>query len=141
VRQDGRPPRVVPAGTLDGLAAAVLRITAEEVEALGTGNVAVISPASLVEPLAEAFAAAGVEHGVATHSGLANQITIVPVGMVKGLELDATVVVEPATILAEEPQPMRSLYVALTRATKLLTIVHAQPLPPVLHPDPLASSA
>lgn len=142
VRQDGRPPRVVPASALDGgLAAAVLRTTAEEVEAVGTGNVAVISPASLVEPLAEAFTAAGIEHGVATHSGLANQVTIVPVGMVKGLELDATVVVEPATILAEEPQPMRSLYVALTRATKLLTIVHAQPLPPVLHPDPLASSA
>ncbi len=142
VRQDGRPPRVVPASPLDGgLAATVLRITAEEAEAVGTGNVAVISPASLVESLSEAFTAAGVEHGVATHVGLANQITIVPVGMVKGLELDATVVVEPATILAEEPQPMRSLYVALTRATKLLTIVHAQPLPPVLHPDPLASSA
>jgi len=61
--------------------------------------------------------------------------------MVKGLELDATVVVEPAAILAEEPQGMRSLYVALTRATKLLTIVHARPLPPVLLPDPLASSA
>jgi DNA helicase IV len=142
VRQDGRPPRVVPASALDGgLAETVLRITAEEVEAVGTGNVAVITPASLVEPLAAAFAAAGVEHGVAVHQGLANQVTIVPVGMVKGLELDATVVVEPATILAEEPQPMRSLYVALTRATKLLTIVHAQPLPPVLHPDPLASSA
>ncbi|HEU5152201.1 MAG TPA: UvrD-helicase domain-containing protein [Iamia sp.] len=142
VRQDGRPPRVVPAGPADGgLAATVLRITAEEVAAVGTGNVAVIAPGSLVEPLAEAFTVAGVEHGVATQAGLANQITIVPVGMVKGLELDATVVVEPATILAEEPQPMRSLYVALTRATKLLTIVHDRPLPPVLHPDPLASSA
>ncbi len=27
---------------------------------------------------------------------------------------------------------MRSLYVALTRATKLLTLVHRAPLPPVL---------
>lgn len=142
VRQDGRPPRVVPAPALEGgLAATVLQITAEEVAAVGTGNVAVIAPSSLVDPLSEAFTAAGVEHGVATTSGLSNQITIVPVGMVKGLELDATVVVEPAAILAEEPQPMRSLYVALTRATKLLTIVHARPLPPVLHPDPLASSA
>ncbi len=147
VRQDGRPPRVVPAGAVDGglaatgLAATVLRITQEEVEAVGTGNVAVIAPASLVEVLSETFTAGGVEHGVATQAGLAHQVTIVPVGMVKGLELDATVVVEPAAILAEEPQPMRSLYVALTRATKLLTIVHARPLPPVLEPDPLASSA
>jgi DNA helicase IV len=142
VRQDGRPPRVVPAAALDGgLVATVLRTTLEEVAAVGTGNVAVIAPSSLVDALSAAFSAAEVEHGVATHSGLANQITIVPVGMVKGLELDATVVVEPATILAEEPQPMRSLYVALTRATKLLTIVHERPLPPVLLPGPLASSA
>jgi hypothetical protein len=42
------------------------------------------------------------------------------------------VVVEPAAIVAEEPQGMRSLYVALTRATKLLTLVHRAPLPPVL---------
>ena len=30
------------------------------------------------------------------------------------------------------PQGMRSLYVALTRATKRLTIAHAEPLPEVL---------
>ncbi|HMJ75046.1 MAG TPA: UvrD-helicase domain-containing protein, partial [Iamia sp.] len=121
VRQDGRPPRVVPVSALDGgLAETVLRITAEEVEAVGTGNVAVITPASLVEPLAAAFAAAGVDHGLATHQGLSNQVTIVPVGMVKGLELDATVVVEPAAILEEEVQGARALYVALTRATKRL---------------------
>ncbi|QYG91711.1 AAA family ATPase [Iamia sp. SCSIO 61187] len=142
VRQDGRPPRIVAATPVEGgLAEAVLRLTREEVRAVGTGNVAVICPSSLVEPLSAAFTEAGLDHGLASNVGLGNQVTIVPVGMVKGLELDATVVVEPATILAEEPQPMRSLYVALTRATKLLTIVHARPLPPVLLPDPLASSA
>ena len=41
--------------------------------------------------------------------------------MVKGLELDASVVVEPAGIVDEEPQGLRSLYVALTRATKRLS--------------------
>jgi DNA helicase IV len=41
-------------------------------------------------------------------------------------------VVEPADIVAEEPQGMRSLYVALTRATKRLTLVHEQALPDVL---------
>jgi DNA helicase IV len=142
VRQDGRPPRIVAATPVEGgLAEAVLRLTREEVRAVGTGNVAVICPSSLVDPLSVAFTAAGLDHGLASNVGLGNQVTIVPVGMVKGLELDATVVVEPATILAEEPQPLRSLYVALTRATKLLTIVHARPLPPVLLPDPLASSA
>jgi DNA helicase IV len=56
----------------------------------------------------------------------------VPVGLVKGLELDASVVVEPAAIVAEESQGMRSLYVALTRATKRLAVVHDEPLPDVL---------
>jgi DNA helicase IV len=64
--------------------------------------------------------------------GLDHQITVVPVGLVKGLELDATVVVEPARIVAEERQGLRALYVALTRATKRLALVHAEPLPEAL---------
>jgi len=41
----------------------------------------------------------------------------------KGLEFDHVVVVEPALI------DLRELYVALTRPTKTLTVVHARPLP------------
>ena len=50
----------------------------------------------------------------------------------KGLELDGSIVVEPARIVDEEPQGLRALYVALTRATKRLVLVHAQPLPTCL---------
>jgi len=132
VRQDGRPPRFVAAPSPEELGPAVARTVAEEVAEVELGNVAVVCPASLVEVVAEALGAAGVAYGTALQQGLARQVTVVPVGMVKGLELDATVVVEPAAILAEEPQGMRSLYVALTRATKLLTFVHAAPLPSVL---------
>ena len=42
------------------------------------------------------------------------------------------VVVEPARILTDEPQGLRALYVALTRATRRLTVVHEAPLPEVL---------
>ncbi len=132
VREDGRPPRIVAAAGADGLAATVARVVTEERVAAEPGNVAVVCPTSLMDEVAGALARAGVEHGVATEHGLSQQVTVVPVSMVKGLELDATVVVEPAAILDEEPQPMRSLYVALTRATKLLTIVHTRPLPAVL---------
>jgi superfamily I DNA/RNA helicase len=52
--------------------------------------------------------------------------------MVKGLEVDASVVVEPAAIVDEEAQGLRALYVALTRATKRLAIVHERPLPAFL---------
>jgi DNA helicase IV len=50
---------------------------------------------------------------------------------VKGLEFDRVVLVEPAAILAEAPsgRGLRELYVALTRATRTLALVHSQPLP------------
>ena len=50
----------------------------------------------------------------------------------KGLEVDSAIVIEPARIVSEEAQGMRALYVALTRATKRLTVVYAEPLPAVL---------
>jgi DNA helicase IV len=54
------------------------------------------------------------------------------VGLVKGLEVDSAVVVEPARIISEEVQGTRALYVALTRATKRLSVVHYEALPAVL---------
>lgn len=132
VRQDGRPPRIVSAASPDDLGPTIARTTRDELEEVGAGNVAVVCPASMVEAGSDALDAAGIEHGMAFQQGLSHQVTVVPVGMVKGLELDATVVVEPAAIVDEEPQGMRSLYVALTRATKVLSIVHARPLPVVM---------
>ena len=46
----------------------------------------------------------------------------------KGLEFDHVVVVEPA-LIAARPQGLRELYVALTRPTKTLVVVHARALP------------
>jgi DNA helicase IV len=57
---------------------------------------------------------------------------VVEVGLVKGLEVDAAVVVEPAAMVDEEAQGDRALYVALTRATKRLAVVHEVELPPSL---------
>jgi len=58
----------------------------------------------------------------------------VPVSVVKGLELDCVVVVEPAAIVRGEVQGLRALYVALTRSTRRLTVVHAEPLPAAMLP-------
>jgi DNA helicase IV len=49
----------------------------------------------------------------------------------KGLEFDHVIVVEPA-LIAARPQGLRELYVALTRPTKTLVVLHARPLPPEL---------
>ncbi|MEM7092859.1 MAG: ATP-binding domain-containing protein [Actinomycetota bacterium] len=53
----------------------------------------------------------------------------------KGLEFDAVVLVEPAAILAEVGGAAL-LYIALTRATQRLVILHRMPLPEVLRLHP-----
>jgi DNA helicase IV len=50
----------------------------------------------------------------------------------KGLEFDSVLVVEPQQILADGPRGASELYVALTRATQRLGVLHQAPLPPVL---------
>jgi len=52
--------------------------------------------------------------------------------LAKGLEFDVVVVVEPAEIVRAEPAGHRALFVALTRATRRLVVVHAEPLPSAL---------
>ena len=56
-------------------------------------------------------------------------MTLVPVSVVKGLELDGVVVVEPSRIVSDTEHGLRALYVALTRSTQRLTVVHADELP------------
>ena len=56
----------------------------------------------------------------------------VPASETKGLEFDAVLVVEPERILADGPRGAAELYVALTRATQRLGVLHQRPLPPVL---------
>jgi len=50
----------------------------------------------------------------------------------KGLEYDAVLVVEPERILADGPRGAAELYVALTRATQRLGVLHLGPLPKAL---------
>ena len=128
VREGGTAP-VVCRADISGLTGLVADVTSQERDAVEPGSLAVIVPSTLLEPVSAALDAAGIAHGRATRQGLNEPVTVVPVGMVKGLELDASVVVEPAAIVDEEAQGLRALYVALTRSTKRLAIVHERPLP------------
>ncbi|GIF49542.1 AAA domain-containing protein [Asanoa ferruginea] len=56
-------------------------------------------------------------------------VTVLPASLVKGLEFDHVIVVEPADIVAAEPRGMNRLYVALTRAVAGLVVLHRKPLP------------
>ena len=128
VRQSDDHPEFVHA-TPDALLVAVAEATGKLAEEITDGTIAVVAPDSMVDRVSQALAAAGIEHGRATRTGLEMGVTVVPVSVVKGLELDGVVVVEPASIVAEEQQGLRALYVALTRSTRRLTIVHADALP------------
>ena len=81
------------------------------------GLVALIVPDELIEP---ALAETGLE-----------DVPLLTARGAKGLEFDHVIVLEPA-LLAEREQGLRELYVALTRPTKTLVILHARPLPPEL---------
>lgn len=131
VRIGEHSPRLVSADT-GGLGDAIAATVSELREQVGDGTVAVLAPASLVPAVEAALTAAGIPFGQAAQRGLGEGVNVVPVGLVKGLELDAVAVVEPARIVREEPQGLRALYVALTRSTKELAIVHAEPLPEAL---------
>jgi DNA helicase IV len=132
VRHGGDPPRIERAPSDDALPRLVAELAADELANVGAGNVAIIAPESQVDDVAVALEAAGLPYGRATRHGLDKQVTIVPIRLAKGLELDAAIVVEPAAIVEEEAQGLRALYVALTRATRRLAVAHARPLPEAL---------
>jgi DNA helicase IV len=106
--------------------AAVARV---ERAAVDPGQVAVVCTSSIIDEVCEALEEADIAYGRATRHGLEHRVTVVEVSLVKGLEVDAVIVVEPSLIVAEQAQGNRALYVALTRATKRLAIVHEDDLP------------
>ena len=116
-RPGGRTPRF-----LEVEPASVARVTAQEAVLLdaGEGTVAVIAPAALADGIREILGQAAVDW-----------LAVLAPREAKGLEFDHVVVVEPTLVVEDAPgvQGLRHLYVALTRATQTLTVVHARPLP------------
>jgi DNA helicase IV len=111
-RKGGDPPRLVQVGE-DELLETALR-EAVALEGL-EGLVAVIVPRSF--SVADSF-----------------PFPVLTPRQAKGLEFDHVVVVEPAAIEDGGDRGLRELYVALTRPTKTLVVVHARPLPDGLDP-------
>ena len=91
---------------------------------------AIIVPASLHSPIADALRRALADQ-VATDdaTALERPVSVMEVGAVKGLEFDSVLVVEPAAIIAASPRGLNDLYVALTRTTNRLGLLHAAALP------------
>jgi DNA helicase IV len=93
------------------------------------GSVAVIAADAAVARLRAHLAAAGIEAATPDDIDSEARVTLVPATIVKGLEYDHVIVVEPADIVAAEPRGLNRLYVVLTRAVSRLSVLHAKPLP------------
>lgn len=132
VRSDGDEPEIVEVSAPASLIEVAIQRSVSELSALDHGNVAVVCATSMYDDVVAGFEAAGVVIGRARRDGFTAAITVVPVNLVKGLEVDATVVLEPGLMLREEQQGARSLYVAVTRSTKRLIMLHTEPLPEFL---------
>jgi DNA helicase IV len=62
----------------------------------------------------------------AARGELGNAINLMTAAQSKGLEFDAVVLVEPNAIAESSPTGLRQLYIALTRTTQLLALVHSE---------------
>jgi DNA helicase IV len=109
VRATGIAPwrRSVPESGLAAQAAALAaRAAAESPE----GRVGVIAPASRLADVAVAVTA--------------DRVDVLDPRTAKGLEFDAVIVVDPGGIVADSPRGLNDLYVALTRPTQRLGVLH-----------------
>ena len=131
IRHTGEPPLILGVASSE-LEAEVVERVRYELKTIGSGNIGVIVPESMAHQIDAALTRAGIEYGRATRQGLEKQVTVVPVNLVKGLELDSVLVIEPKRVLTEQIRGAQSLYVALTRSTKRLTVIHTGQLPEVL---------
>ncbi|MFI5686823.1 HelD family protein [Streptomyces sp. NPDC051636] len=91
------------------------------------GSVGVVTADADLARVRDALAAAGI--GTAGPDELGARVTLVPATVVKGLEYDHVVAVEPAAVAEAEERGLHRLYVVLTRAVSRLDVVHARPLP------------
>ncbi|GII79751.1 DNA helicase [Sphaerisporangium rufum] len=128
VRDGEAPPRAVRAGR-DELPRVLPALVAAELAEIGEGRLAVLVPDARHAEIAALLpdAAAGGADDV-----LDSPAAVLTVTRAKGLEFDAVVVLAPDEILAQSPKGGQDLYVALTRATRRLTVLHHTDLPPML---------
>jgi DNA helicase IV len=129
VREEGVAPRAVP-----GLAA-VPGVVKDELAEMAAengqgGRLAVIAPGNRIAELARALPDAVPGD---RPEALDAPVALLTVGQAKGLEFDRVVLADPAGVLDQSPAGGHDLYVAITRATHRLTVVHEGPLPASLH--------
>jgi hypothetical protein len=128
VRSEGVAPRAIKV-TVGGLPAGVAEAVRADLAEIGgpdNGRLAVIVPDVLVPALAAAVPEAIPGDNPESLDSAAALLTV---SQAKGLEFDRVIVADPAAILAQSGNGTHDLYVAITRATHRLTVVHEGELP------------
>ena len=131
VRESGSPPwrLAVTAGELPAAVAdAAQRLAAQT----GDGKLAVIAAAARLRELGNAVSAAIPAATIGESPDLESPVVVLSVTQAKGLEFDAVLIAEPAEIVAESRRGLSDLYVALTRTTQRLGVLHTGRLPDAL---------
>ena len=142
VRRAGHAP-LVREVSRDALAETLAEVTREEVDMLAPGRVAVIVTGERVEEIVDILRSRGldaVDPRDQEGRGLGADLVVLSAEGANGLEFDGVVVVEPCQIASRgsagcpsvTPRGLRTLYVAMTRPTRRLAIVAAEPLPATL---------
>jgi DNA helicase IV len=119
----------VPRAGLPAEITAAVRLEAAEA---GEGRVGVLVPEALEPELGRHLVETVPGAAVGEQPDLLNQVVLMTVRQAKGLEFDSVIVVEPDEIIAESPRGLSDLYVAVTRATQRLGVLHTADLPKVL---------
>jgi DNA helicase IV len=88
---------------------------------VGAGTLGLLVPRTLLDPVSAELGVTGPDAG---------RVSVLTVEQAKGLEFDSVLLLEPAAIVADSPRGIHDLYVAITRATQRLHVLHATPLPP-----------
>jgi DNA helicase IV len=114
------------------LPARLAHLVASEAAQMSDGRLAVIVPATRLDELGQAIRAAVPGAAVGEDPELTTPVVVLSVAQAKGLEFDSVFVAEPDRILADSPRGGGDLYVALTRATQRLAVVHSGEPPSVL---------
>ncbi|WLP90539.1 AAA family ATPase [Gordonia sp. NB41Y] len=120
LRSNGIEPVAVQVRVENMVATAVREATSTEL----TGLTGIVVPDTLLRETSAAVAALDVDDDARPR--------VHTVTTCKGLEFDTTVVVEPSALVGQSPRGHSDLYVALTRSTQRLVVVHATALPPEL---------
>ena len=127
IRAGFAEPRLVPTRTTDVAETIEAEIWrhADEDTAIG-----VICPTSMVDRVVSHLHDSGIDAVDGRKGSVGDDVTVIPAALAKGLEFDHVVVAEPSHVHQEYgDRGAQALYVALTRTTRTLSVVHQHPLP------------